>query len=397
MSRRPINFEFATASRIIFGAGAASGLAPAAKEMGRRALLVTRRSADAAVWLVTRLETAGVSCLQFAVAGEPTVDVVRAGLEQARQESCDLIIGLGGGSVLDTGKAIAALLTNPGNPLEYLEIIGRGRPLRYRAAPFIAIPTTTGTGSEVTRNAVLGSPEHRVKVSMRGALMLPHLAIVDPELALGLPPAITASTGLDALTQLIEPYVSVRANVLTDGFCLEGLRRVRRSLRWAYHHGGDIEARTGMALASLLSGLALANAALGIVHGFAAPIGGMFSAPHGAVCAALLPVGMAINIRALRQRAPESEPLDRYQTIARILTDKSDASPEQGAHWVSELCGELNIAPLGSYGIKQEDVPVLVEAASRASSTKGNPIVLTSDELRDILVGSMLDDGSICC
>jgi alcohol dehydrogenase class IV len=281
-----VGFEFATAGRILFGAGAARAVAAAAKETGKRALVVTRRSGEAAAWLLKQLETAGVSRLPLAVAGEPTVDVVSSGVEQARRESCDLVIGLGGGSVLDTGKAIAALLTNPGEPLDYLEIVGRGQPVRYRAAPFIAVPTTAGTGSEVTRNAVLGSQEHRRKVSMRSPLMLPLLAVVDPELALELPPAVTASTGLDALTQLIEPYVSVRSNPLTDGFCLEGLRCVRRSLRRAYRHGEDADARTEMALASLLGGLSLANAALGIVHGFAAPIGGMFPAPHGAACAA---------------------------------------------------------------------------------------------------------------
>jgi alcohol dehydrogenase class IV len=338
---------------------------------------------------VRQLSTAGVSSSPFAVAGEPTVDVVRSGLLQAQQESCDLVIALGGGSAIDAAKAIAALLTNPGEVLDYLEVVGRGQPLPCRAAPFIAVPTTAGTGSEVTRNAVLGSPEHRVKVSLRSPLMLPRLAAVDPELTVGLPPAITASTGLDALTQLIEPYVSVRANALTDGFCLEGLRRVRHSLRRAYHQGGDIDARTDMALASLLGGLSLANAALGVVHGFAAPIGGMFPAPHGAVCAAVLPYGMAANIRALRQRAPEAEPLRRYETVAHVLTGKADAKPEDGVWWVNELCRELAIAPLRSYGIGEGDVPILVEKASRASSTKGNPIVLTTNELGEILRGSL--------
>ena len=388
-----MSFDFATAGCILFGPGGARAVAPAAKELGRRALVVTRRSAVSAAWLVDQLETTGVSWLRFEVAGEPTLHVVCAGLEHARRESCDLVISLGGGSVLDTGKAIAALLTNPGEPRDYLEVVGLGRPLQHRAAPFIAIPTTAGTGSEVTRNAVLGSPEHRVKASMRSPLMLPLLAIVDPELTLDLPPATTASTGLDALTQLIEAYVSARANVLTDGFCLEGLQCVRRSLRNACHHGDDIEARTGMALASLLSGLALANSGLGVVHGFAAPIGGMFAAPHGAVCAALLPTAMAVNIRALRQRALGSESLGRYQTVARVLTGKSDALPEEGTQWVSQLCHELKIAPLRSYGIAEGEVPTLVEAASRASSTRGNPIVLKAHELREILVRSLVDDG----
>jgi len=389
-----MRFEFGTTSRILFGAGAVREVAPAAKEMGKRALVVTRRCAEPSALLIKQLESTGVSCLPFTVAAEPTLDLIRSGLEGARQGACDLVISFGGWSAIDAGKAIAALLTNPGEPLDYLEVVGRGQPLKHTPAPFIAVPTTAGTGSEVTRNAVVALPEHRVKVSLRSPLMLPRLAVVDPELTLGLPPAVTASTGLDALTQLIEPYVSIRANPLTDGFCLEGLARVSRSLRRAYHQGNDLEARTNMALASLLGGLALANAGLGVVHGFAAPVGGMFPAPHGAVCAALLPYGMAVNIRALRDRAPESEALRRYETVARVLADKPHVGPEEGVRWVSALCHELGIAPLRSYGIDASHVPILVEGASKASSTKGNPIVLITDELCEILIASLDGNGS---
>src|SRR5271157_1566868 len=384
-----MRFEFGTASRILFGAGTVRELVPAAKEMGRRALVVTRRCSEPSAWLVKQLESTGVSCLPFTVAGEPTLDLVRSGLESARQGACDLVISFGGGSAIDAGKAIAALLTNPGEPLDYLEVVGRGQPLKHSPVPFIAVPTTAGTGSEVTRNAVLALPEHRVKVSLRSPLMLPSLAVVDPELTLDLPPAVTASTGLDALTQLIEPYVSIRANPLTDGFCLEGLRRVSRSLRRAYHAGRDITSREDMSLASLLGGLALANAGLGVVHGIAAPLGGMFDAPHGAICAALLPHGMAINIRACRARAPEGETLRRYETVARLLTGEPDAVAEKGIEWVRQLCQELQIPPLSSYGIQERDVPTLVEKASRASSTKGNPITLTMDELRQLLTSAL--------
>ena len=269
--------------------------------------------------------------------------------------------------------------------MDYLEVIGGGKPLTLLPAPFVAVPTTAGTGSEVTRNAVLASPEHRVKVSLRGRLMLPRLALVDPELTLDLPPATTASTGLDALTQLIESYVSVRANPLTDGFCVEGMQRVARSLRRAFHDGHDREARTDMSLASLLSGLSLANAGLGVVHGFAAPVGGMFPAPHGAVCAALLPHGMDINLQALRARGPASDALRRYETVARLLTSTPNAAAEEGVEWVSQLCQELKVPPLSSYGVRKDDIPVLVEKASIASSTKGNPITLTPAELREVL------------
>jgi alcohol dehydrogenase class IV len=384
-----MRFEFATAARILFGAGTVREVAPAATKMGRRALVVIGRSPQRAAALVAGLEAAGVACYRFAVAGEPTLELVRQGVELARQEQCALVIGFGGGSAIDAGKAMAALLTNPGDLMDYLEVIGKGKSLSVAAAPFVAVPTTAGTGAEVTRNAVLASPEHRIKVSLRSPRMLARLAVVDPELTFDLPPAITAHTGLDALTQVIEPYVSNRANPLTDGFCVEGIRRVSRALRRACHDGHDAEARTDMSLASLFGGLALANAGLGVVHGYAAPLGGMFPAPHGAVCAALLPHGMEVNIRALRTRVPESESLRRYQEVARLLTGQPSAAAEDGVQWVREICQELNIPPLSSYGIREADVPVLVERASQASSMKGNPIVLTADELREGLARAL--------
>ncbi len=274
---------------------------------------------------------------------------------------------------------------HPGDPLDYLEVVGSGQAIALPSAPFIAIPTTAGTGSEVTRNAVLASPEHRVKASLRSPYMLPRLAVIDPELALSLQPGVTASTGLDALTQLIEPYVSLRANPMTDMICLEGLRHAAASLARACEHGSDLEARTGMAWASLLGGMALANAALGVVHGFAAPIGGMFDAPHGAVCAAVLPHAMQVNVRVLRERQPDSKVLSRFGTVARILTGNPAASAEEGVRSIADLCRRLGVRPLADYGVGPADVPDLVEKASRASSMKGNPIVLTPAELEEIV------------
>jgi alcohol dehydrogenase class IV len=384
-----MRFEFATATRIIFGPGAVRELAPAAQALGRRALLVTGRARERSAAIAAELEAAGVSCAYFSVPEEPTIQLVREGQQFGRAERCNHVIGFGGGSALDAAKAIAALLTNHRDVMDYLEVIGAGQTLNAPGAPFIAVPTTAGTGTEVTRNAVLASPAHRVKVSLRSPLLLARLAVVDPELTYDLPPAITARTGLDALTQLIEPYVCNRANPLTDGYCREGMARVARSLRRAYHEGRNIEARTDMSLASLLGGLSLANAGLGVVHGFAAPVGGMFPAPHGAVCAALLPHGMDVNIRALRTRAASSENLRRYETVARILTGKEDASVEEGVEWVSELSRELEIPPLRAYGITPDDIPVLAEKASQASSMKANPIVLTVDELREVLTRAL--------
>jgi alcohol dehydrogenase class IV len=317
------------------------------------------------------------------------VELVRAGTAYARGEQCSLVVGLGGGSAIDAGKALAAMLANPGDPLDYLEVIGAGRPIERPSVPFIAIPTTAGTGSEVTRNAVLASPGHRVKASLRGAGMLPRLAVVDPELTLDLPRSITASTGLDALTQCIEPYVSVRANPMTDLVCVEGIRRAAAALPRVWENGRDRQARVEMAWVSLLGGMALANAALGAVHGFAAPIGGMFAAPHGAVCAALLPHVMEMNVQALRDRAPGGEPLRRYEEVARLLTGRPHATAEDGVRWVAALCRKLEIPPLRAYGVADAEIPDLVDKAAHASSMKGNPIVLTPGELRQIVSASL--------
>jgi len=386
-------FEFATATRIVFGEGVARQIAPAAKQVGRRALIVAGRTHERSAPLVAELTTAGVSTCAFEVAGEPTVDMVQRGVEFARHEECNLVIAMGGGSVMDAGKAIATLLANPGGVLDYLEVVGRGNAIQHPAAPCITVPTTAGTGTEVTRNAVLGAPAERVKASLRSPYLLPRLAVIDPDLTLGLPPAVTARTGLDALTQLIEPYVSVRANPVTDGFCVQGIPLVARALRRAYHYGDDRAARRDMSLAALFSGLALANAGLGVVHGFAAPLGGRFPAPHGAVCAALLPYGMEINLRALRSRMPQSDVLDRYQHVARLLTGRDDASADDGIAWAIEVCHELEIPPLRAYGIGEPDFPELLYEAARASSMKANPLTLTPEELREVLQRAVTGGG----
>ncbi len=380
-----MNFEFATASRIIFGQGTLQQIGPLAREMGHRALVVTGSSGERAKPLFNLLSEHGLVITTFSVSGEPTIEVAQQGTHRAREAGCNLVIGFGGGSVLDTGKAISALLTNEGEPLDYLEVIGRGQPLTQPTAPYIAIPTTAGTGAEVTRNAVLGSPEHQVKVSLRSPMMLPRLALVDPELTYNLPPDITASTGLDALTQLLEPYVSHKANPLTDAICREGMHRAAHSLRRAYQDGQDKAARTDMALASLFGGLALANAKLGAVHGFAGPLGGMYPAPHGAVCAVLLPHVMAVNVQALQQRQPDNPALVRYAEIGQILTGDPQATIADGVAWVEQLGRDLPVPPLSTYGLAEEDFPTLIEKAGVASSMQGNPIKLTDEELAEIL------------
>ena len=284
-----------------------------------------------------------------------------------------------------TGKTVAALMTNPGEVFDYLEVVGKGQALGQAPAPYIAIPTTSGTGSEATRNAVLAVPEKRVKVSLRSAMMLPRLAIVDPELTYSLPPEATASTGLDALTQLIEPFLSNASNPMTDALCREGIRCAARSLRRAYQQGDNIQAREYMSLASLFGGMALANAKLGAVHGFAGPLGGMFPAPHGVICARLLPLVMDANLTAFREREPQSQTLERFDEVAQMLTGNASAKAEAGIRWLKELGAALNIPPLAGYGISKSDFPEIIAQAKKASSMKGNPIELKDEELLGVL------------
>ncbi len=380
-----MRFEFATANRILFGPGTLQEAAKLAAEYGRRPLVVTGHRGDRAGLLIELLHHNGLAPTIFVITGEPTVETARAGVSQARQTGCDQVIGIGGGSVLDAGKAIAMLLTNGGDPLDYLEVVGRGQAITQRSAPMIAIPTTAGTGSEVTRNAVLGSPEHQVKASLRAASMLPAVALIDPELTYTVPPDVTASTGLDAFTQCLEPFVSPRANPLTDSLCREGMQRAARSLRRAYEEGDDAAARADMAVASLFGGLALANAGLGAVHGFAGPIGGMFPAPHGAICARLLPFVMEANVRALQQRSPSGQALARYDEIGPLLTGNPAARAADGVAWVQALTETLHVPPLSRFGITPADFPEIVAKSQQASSMKGNPIALTDAELTDIL------------
>ncbi len=382
-------FEFATATRIVFGAGVAGRIGQEAAGLGRRAFVVTGASPRHSQPLLRLIENHHVMHRSCRVAAEPTTDLALRAAALARDAGCDLVIGIGGGSVIDTGKVIAALLTNDGDLTEYLEVVGGGRPLARPSAPYIAVPTTAGTGAEVTRNAVLESPPHRVKVSMRSPFMLPRLALVDPELTYGLPPSLSASTGLDALTQLLEAFVSPSANPLTDGICREGLRRVGRSLFAVVADGGNRRAREDMSVASLFSGLALANSRLGAVHGIAGPFGGMFKAPHGAVCGRLLLPVAAANIAALREREPDAPAIARYAEAAGILTGTAGATAEDGLAWLAALGTAFAVPPLSAYGYTKAQAGDLVARSLQSSSMRGNPVALTNEALLGILEKAM--------
>ncbi len=380
-----MNFEFATAGRIIFGPGSSAKLAELAGTAGKRGFLITGRSGDHYDRIQSDLSKAGLQVTRHTIHGEPTVEVVEEVLEAARHHRPDTIVAVGGGSVLDTGKVVAGLMTNPGELSEYLEVVGAGKPLSNPALPFCAVPTTAGTGTEVTRNAVIGVPEHKVKVSVRSAFLLPKYAVVDPELTLTSPPPVTAASGLDACTQLLETYVAKQANPMTDAVCREGLVRVGRSLRTAYHEPENRSAREDMALAALMSGIALANSKLGAVHGFAGPLGGLIAAPHGALCARLLGPVTRANLGALQSRDPESLALVRYRQATQLLIGDSDVQAGDLIDWAVELTNDLGIPSLGELGLHADLISEAVGKAQRASSMKGNPIELTEAELRGVL------------
>jgi alcohol dehydrogenase class IV len=376
------SFEFATAGRIMVGAGRVAELPGVVAGLGSRVLVCTGADPARHAGLLAGL---GVPAAVFPVAGEPTTELARAGVAAAREHRADVVVAIGGGSVIDAGKAVAVLLGNGGDPLDYLEVVGSGRPITQPAVPCVAVPTTAGTGSEVTANAVLAAPEHRVKASLRSPMMIPRVALVDPGLTVSCPPPVTAASGLDALTQCLEPFVSVRANPLTDGLAREGLRRAAAGLRAAYADGTDLGARTDMAICSLLGGLALANAKLGAVHGLAGVIGGTADVPHGVACAALLAPVTEANVAALRSGPADDRVLGRYAEAARLITGKPAASIEDGLGWIRETITLLAVPRLGTFGIRSRDADDIAAKAARSSSMQGNPVTLSHSDLVAII------------
>jgi len=362
-------FEFMTSDRIVFEREGIKNVAKLAKPLGSNALIVTGSRDTIGNDIREYLEKEGIKSSHFKVTGEPSLETTKVGLDLARNEKCDMVIACGGGSAIDSGKIIAAMMKNEGEILSYLEVIGEGKSLSNPSAPCIAIPTTAGTGAEVTKNAVISSEEHKVKVSLRSPYMYPDLVLL----------------GLDALTQVIEPFVSHLSNPMTDAFCREGMRLAAKSLKRAYDDGNDVEAREEMLLASLFGGIALANAKLGVVHGFAGVIGGMYGIPHGIVCAALLPYSVETNVKALVERDMSSQALIRYEEVARILTGDGNATIEDGKRWIMNLCSHLDLPGFSEYGMKEEHFEEVISKSMNASSMKGNPIVLTYDELEAML------------
>ena len=384
-----VRFDLAVPADVRFGAGRVSEVPGALAELGAsRVLVVTGRTTSRADGIRSALSEAGLSSIAFGVATEPSIERVRAAVELISDAGCDAVLGFGGGSAIDVAKAAAVLATPGTDPLEHMEVIGAGRPILKPGLPCVAVPTTAGTGSEVTRNSVLSGGG--VKASLRSPLMLPKVALVDPDLLVGLPSATIAASGMDALSQLIEPLLSQRANPFSDALARDGIRRSARSLRRAYEEGlEDAALREDLALASLFGGMCLANSGLGAVHGIAAAAGARLSAPHGAVCAAVLAAAMEVNLRALRDRSPEHPALLRMAEVATLLTGQPDATPENGIAWLEELTAALSIPGLAGYKLSEEEIPAIAAAAQKASSMRGNPIELSDSEVTEIVFRSL--------
>jgi alcohol dehydrogenase class IV len=381
-------FDLAVPADIRFGAGRVSEVPQALIGLGAsRVLVITGRNTSRAETVRSALRESGVSSFPFAVTTEPSIERVRAAVELLTEVGCDAVLGYGGGSAIDVAKAAAVLATTGTDPLEHLEVIGAGRPITRPGLPCVAVPTTAGTGSEVTRNSVLSG--RGVKASLRSPLMLPKVAVVDPDLLVGLPAPTIAASGMDALSQLIEPLLSKRANPFSDALARDGMRRSARSLRVAYQEGmEDPGVREDLALASLFGGLCLANSGLGAIHGLAAAAGARLSAPHGAVCAAVLAAAMEVNLTALRDRVASDPALERMAEVATLLTGQPEASAEAAITWLQDLTSALSIPGLASYGLNEAEIDAVVTAAQNASSMRGNPIELSEKEVRDIVIRS---------
>ena len=385
----PARFELATPADIRFGAGRVAEVPGVLQSLGvRRVLVVTGADPSRADSVCRAAAAAGLALTTWPVPGEPTVEMVREAVATSRSAGCDGVLGHGGGSALDAAKAIAALAASGTDPLDHLEVVGRGEPLTVASLPCVAVPTTAGTGSEVTRNSVLSAGA--VKASLRSPLMLPRVAIVDPDLLVGAPAATVAASGSDALSQVIEPFLSARANPVTDALAREGIRRSARSLRRAVTEGlDDPGVREDLALASLLGGLCLANSGLGAVHGFAAVLGARYAAPHGAVCAALLAAAVETNLAAAQARDRDHPLVARVAELAALVTGRAEAMAEDSVAWLHELRASTGVRGLAAYGVQVEHLPDLVAAARQASSMKANPIELDDAELSAILTRSL--------
>lgn len=376
-----MGFMIQTPTQILFGRGMKDRAADAIAAFGPRGVLVHGANPARADWLAQDLRAKDCTVATLPCTEEPTQPILEAALVTARAFAPDWVVALGGGAVIDMGKALAALIPSPTPLMDHLEVVGRGLPLTAAPLPFIALPTTAGTGAEVTKNAVIGLPDHRRKVSLRDDRMLARLAIVDPSLTDHCPWKVTFASGLDAVVQVIEPYLSTRANDFSDAIAHPAIVRGLTALQ-RLSQAEESTARDELAWVSLCGGLALANAGLGAVHGLAGPIGGMCPAPHGAVCAVLLGPALEMNRRRADQNAQATHRLGQVCTIiAQALGGSAETAPQTVATWVSRA----GLEGLTAQGLALADHANVAEAALLASSIKSNPVPLTKSDLMWIL------------
>ncbi len=379
-------FAFATATEILFGRGQVAAAPGRIAALGRRVLLVGGATPTRGDALAAALAAAGCRVTRFAVPREPDMALVEAGVALAREAATDVVVALGGGAVVDAGKAIAALVPAPRPMLAHLEVVGDGLPLDAVPLPFVAIPTTAGTGAEVTRNAVIGVPEAARKVSLRDLRMLPRLAIVDPALTDHCPRAVTLASGLDAITQVIEPYVCTRANPLTDALCRDAIPRGLAALQ-RLMAGEDPRARDEMAWVSLCGGLALANAGLGAVHGLAGPLGGLTGAAHGAICGTLLPHVLAANRDAVTDPGLAAR-LEKVGNWIGAAFGQPGAPVTTAAALLADWSRAAGLPGLAGLGIDPAAQAAAAEAAATSSSMKANPAALDAAGLRAVMAAA---------
>ena len=387
-------FSIGRLSQIEFGEGSLGKVSSLVAALGKRALLVTgsKSFSGSPHWstLVDSLDAAGVSWAQVRVEGEPSPQCVDQAVREFRRAGIEVVLAAGGGSALDAGKAVAALLPSGRSVMEHLEGVGPEIPYRGPALPSIMVPTTAGTGREVTRNSVLSVRGRKgFKKSFRHDDLTPRYAVVDPQLLTTCPRETIAASCIDAVTQLIESFVSARSNPFTDALAMDGLRAARQSLL-PWHEGGKggAHARSGMAYAALVSGIALSHAGLGAVHGLASPLGAFFHIPHGVVCGTLLHSVTETNIRAMEKREPRNASLDKYYRLGAVLAGEEPGESGEGrdalVRTLSAWTERLDIPRLGSYGVRERDLDEVIRS-SRGGSMRTNPIALNDSELREIL------------
>lgn len=376
-------FQFMTTSRIIFGEGALQSSLSVLNQFGYSVLLVTGKDLSRSQVITRYLKSQNMRYQHISVTTEPNITMVEESAVVARRFKPDMVVAMGGGSVLDMGKALAAMVTNTGDLYDYVEVVGRNVPIKAAPVPMIAIPTTASTGAEVTKNAVLKSGQDKVKVSLRSPDILPNVAIVDPTLTYGTDPGTSGRGAMDAFTHLMEAYVCGEPNPLTDMICEEGLRRLSRSILPGCRQDNP-RARADLSFAAMLGGMAITNAKLGAAHGLASALGGKISAPHSVITARLSPVVMRENMRAAKQNG-RNDLLTRYRKIAQLLTEDPEAQMEDGIDWVNQMLDKLEIPTLSYFGLCDTAFDVVAQDALKSVAIQGNPLPLTEDRLVEVL------------